>query len=222
MSRYKLKETVFDLHENWKFACSLIPRLHHKDRDRFAFVHAVYFEGPQILPIFSYCLKDAPGCHEVGDNDLFSKCLSHYKPKQFYEFLFFIDVYKECCLNQELDMREIYEQKNRLPERAEFDFIVPEADGAIIWNYQLDNAIRLFNTELLKIKDFYESLDMVDVVSGFRRGLLSGKMLFIELTARLMVTKSYSLYDVLTEKMLLERTLDPNIEGAHNLMCLSK
>ena len=215
----KIKEVVFEIDKDWAQICRLMPRLHHKDRDKYRYVHSVFIDGEQLQPIFSYCVTNLDAGQGIGENALFSQCLKHYAPKTLFECIFFVDVYRECCTNLELHMKEIYLNKEKIQKCEGVDIILKDSDGVLIWDYQLDNLIRLFKTDLLKIRDFYEMLNLVDMVSGFRRGILSGKMLFVELSGRLMVNSQKSLYDILSERMLISKTVEPNIEGGYNLFC---
>lgn len=217
-----IKEEIIPISKNRDFVMQCIPTITLHECNAHEYMYAVYtIVDGQKVPIIAFCLKHIAHEEKYAKKQMFAKWLRKVHPKTFEECLFFVDVYRQFMRQHDFELADIFKGKQKFTKVAVVDAILRDSRGYILWHYQLENIIRLFYNDICRIKDFYELLHMSDVIAGFRRGINDRKMIFVELTDKFVLQqkllKKVTLYSVISERMLLGPTIEPNIQGARHV-----
>jgi hypothetical protein len=171
---------------------------------RFKFAYVVYVNNSTksfIEGTWSNSLSEVK--RWVGFKKVLSIFLKKNNYLNFTDLLFFLDIYNRCK-NYHIEISHIYDRKFKRNQIV--DDILRDSRGFLLWDYQLKSLIRLF----------YLSND----VSEMYRGLLSHSKKHWNFTKNLMLGENFSLYNVLTDRMLLDEHVTvcaPRYKWALNL-----
>jgi hypothetical protein len=144
----------------------------------------------------------------IGFKDELARYLHRYKPETFMDYLFFIEIYSRSKLGY-LSIEELYNRKFR--EHEIIDNILKDSHGFLLWDYHLENLIRLLLIE-----------PNSERTTEIRRKLNVKDQAYWNLAKELKLSNGLCLYDILDERTILGCTSYPQFRFAYNLFQLIK
>lgn len=169
-----------------------------KGISNFNFIHAIKI-GNTFLNSFGY---DEKIVYKYSYKDI---CVA-LTPRTIYDFTFCVTLYNSQAFDQSAIEKAFHSVRNDAP--ADYDYLLKETNGWVLWDYQFTNIIRLYTSErdlpgkvhlayrrdrlnaiklckgwLMDGKNIIESIEenMMQIHSVFRFVLKSGKQAFYSL-----------------------------------------
>lgn len=192
----KITERIIDVSSEQELAKSLFPVLGGKN---LKYCYAVYSNNGKYSPIIGYLTNELEGVNVSFKNEL-KVFIEKYNPKSFNDFLFFVDIYSR--FNSQPAIEDVCERKFK--SNGMVEDILKDSRGLLIWHYQLENLIRLFYSDN-------------EHVVRLRKDINAKKAEAWELAKKLSFSDELTLYDIISDRMAVDITRNPNIQGAYNL-----
>ncbi len=190
-----LKERVFEIAAEPLLAKMLFPEIGSLDRHKYAYAVYLAKERPEL--VLGHVTSTLPEGWHLGYMRDFRDFITFHPPRSFTDLAFLLDFYhfNATRLHHRYD-----------PNRLTFSPIgvvndmLKESRGVLLWNHQLENLIRLFVADSVK-------------VDRLRKGINAQRRSAYD-AAKGMLLEKTSLADIITERMLFFNTCNPNVRGA--------
>lgn len=149
---------------------------------------------------------------EYGDSNKFSEYFSSFNIANYQEILFALDTY---FLNMLSTSKEnIHPKHYSFSKQPLIDSFLQNSNGAILWNYQLNDLFMLYLTENTEAAEYltrsYNNL-------GFSFFSNSDKVNALHKVKQILIDENITLHDVITERMIYQKTFEPNIRRAKTM-----
>jgi len=197
-----ITEEVFEMAANPKLAVTLLNAVPDRDLEKGVLLHAVYTNDDAKSLIYHYKFQGQESDVKRNFKDELAFFLKEYKPKPkgIKDFLFFLGIF--CPIKYEITIKTISQYDIR--EHPIVSDILEDTRGLLLWDYQMDSLCGLF-------------CDVARNAVSLGKGLNTRDSRCEDLAKKYKFNDDLSLYDVVTERMVMDFTGQPNFRGAYNL-----
>jgi len=194
-----IRERVMKIAENYRLISQLFPKMVPKELKKYGYAYILYLEGNAPQCIIGELATSENDFH-YGDGPGFVAFLTANAPQGFSDVLYVIHLYKA----KELYSGDVAKHSGFTPN-AVADDMLKESRGYLLWHYQLENLIRLFETDPRKVVEI-------------RMGINAKRANLFKQTSKFKLSENLSLNDIVSERAFEGCTSHPNIRGAYYLL----
>lgn len=214
----RIIEKTFEILPNYNFAKTVLPFFLEKAEELpedSKYAHVVYIDNGKKPPtnIMGWLTYDlAHSEDKISFKTGLKLFLEKYPDYSLFDIAHFADLYFYIFLFQrrkinEQDINEMYLHKFRKHKIA--DDILADSKGLLLWNYQIENLFSLFY-EPGKGREAHMKINAQEAD------------IILEQTKKLKLSDDLSLYDIISERMVLKRIFYLSIKRSFALYSLFK
>ena len=198
----KIVEDVFEMAANRRLAVTLLNAVPDRDFEKGIMLHAVYTNDDEKSLIYQYKFEGSKSDVRRSFKDELAFFLKEYEPnpKGIKDFLLFLGIF--CPIRDDPTIKTISEYDIR--EYPIVSDILEDTRGLLLWDYQMDSLCGLF-------------CDVARNAVSLGKGLNTRDSRCEDLAKKYKFNDDLSLYDVVTDRMVMDFTGQPNFRGAYNL-----
>lgn len=196
----RLKEETFETSKNPRFVMQLFHSTHDRNYEKGVLAHVVYVDG-DVKSLINGCLFK--GTKKDIKRNFMDELLWFIKkcnPGSIFDFVLFNSLF--CTVRGTPTIKNILDYNFRGCEVV--NDILADSRGLLLWDYQLESLCGLF-------------CDIPKFAVNMARGLNIRDPRSEDIAKKHKFNKDLSLYDVVSERMVMDVTCRPDFKGAYNL-----